>query len=309
MTLKSTLKKRPVIYEIVPPGKDTYRFKTELRGIEQVLQESRVSAINVPELMARREKGGRVTYSPRTIPPEEYALMIKDYKEPIVNMIAPRLAKEDFLTRARRILEDYKIRNLVLVGKEKHEDVLPGPGVVEACELLGAGKVDDVALGGVCIFHRESPATPEYGASSRLTEARRIWVKARAGCEFVTSQISFDPAPALSFLSAYRTLCDETGDDPVTIFISIATIPSARILALFETLDVVLPPGARTRVLNSGNPGEESLKVAAGVLEEIISESERRGYEIPLGLQIEQVGVNSGDLSLELLDRVYPTFS
>ena len=308
MTLKSSLKNRPVIYEIVPPGRDTSRFSTELRGIEPVLQEGRISAINIPELMARREEGGRDRYTPRTIPPEEYAIMIKDYKEPIVNVIVPRLAKEDFLARARKVLNEYDIRNLVLVGKEKHEDVLPGPSVVEALELLGKENSGDVALGGICIFHRESPGTGEYGAYSRLTEPRRTWAKAKAGCEFVTSQISFDSAPALGFLSAYRRLCDETGADPLTVFVSITTVPSASILSLVEGLDVTLPPEAKKRMIHGGDMGGESLKVAAEVFEQIVSDSERHHYDIPLGLQIEQVGVNSGELSLELLDRVYPSF-
>ena len=304
MSLKKSLTSRPVIYEIVPPRRDVSRFNTELSGVEAVLHDGRIDAINIPELMTRRKAGSQVVYSPTTIPPEEYALMIKDYKEPIVNVIAPRLERGELLSRARRILHDFGIRNLVIVGKERHEDVLPGPGVVDALGLVGAEKTDGTTLGGICIFDRET-ASPDGYADPHLTEAKRVWAKAKAGCDFVTSQITFDQEPALRFLSSYGELCRRTGADPLTVFVSLTTIPTASILSLVEGLDVVIPTKVRKRLAGSGSMGAESLRVAAEVFQGVLSESERLGNEIPLGLQIEQVGVNSGDLSLELLDQVY----
>ncbi len=307
MSLKSSLKSRPIIYEIVPPRRDSSRFNTELRGVEQVLEDRRIDAINIPELMARRKTGGQVHYSPTTIPPEEYALMIKEYKEPIVNLIAPRLAKHQLLERVRKIVEAYGVRNLVLVGKEKHGDVLPGPSVTEALGSVASQSPKEVALGGICIFNRDSSTAADYGVTTpRLSEARRIWAKAEAGCDFVTSQINFDSGPALWFLSAYRKICDETGSEPITVFVSLTTVPTPSILSLVEGLDVVVPPRVKKRILNGKEMGAESIEVAAEVFQEIASESERRGDEIPLGLQVEQVGVNNDELSLELLDRVYP---
>lgn len=307
MTLKNSLKNRPVLYEIVPPRRDTSRFNTELRGVQSVMEDRRIDAINIPELMTRRKVKAGVHYSPTTIPPEEYALMIKEYKEPVVNFIVPRLTRDEFVSRARKAVEGYGIRNLVLVGKERQEDKLPGVSVVDAFGLLKGWKPDGLAVGGICIFDRESSATRDYGSGSRLTEAKRIWTKARAGCDFVTSQITYDPVPALDFLAAYRRLCEENDTDPITVFVSLTTIPSANILSLIEGLDVALPPKVKKRIVNSHNMGKESLKAAAEIFEEIISESERRGDGIPLGLQVEQVGVNSGELSMELLDRVFPT--
>ena len=307
MSLKTSLKGGPVIYEIVPPRRDTSRFHTELRGVEEVLQDKRIDAVNIPELMTRRKRGNRVHYSPTTIPPEESALMIKDYKEPIVNFIAPRLAKDELLARVKRTF-GYGVRNLVLVGKERHEDVLPGPTVLESLAMVREKGPPEAALGGICIFARRSSAPGDYGGlGPRLTEARRVWAKARAGCDFVTSQINFDPGPALSFISAYREICDDTGREPLTVFISLTTVPTPSILSLLEGLDVVIPPVVRKRLVNSANMGDESVKVATDIFREIVSTSERSGDGVPLGLQIEQVGVNSGELSLDLLDRAYPT--
>ncbi len=307
MSLKTSLKDGPLIYEIVPPRRDTSRFNTELRGVENVLTDRRIDAINIPELMTRRKDGDGVRYSPTTIPPEEYALLIRDHKEPIVDIIAPRLGREQLLARTRKILGDYGIRNLVIVGKERHEDPLSGPSVLEALSLINAERAEDLALGGICIFGREVAASADYGVHSRLTEARRVWAKAGAGCDFVTSQICFDAEPALRFLAAYGRLCEKTGAEPLTVFVSLATVPSASIMALIESLDVAIPPKVKKRILSADRMGQESLKVAGEIFQRIVSESERRRDGVPLGLQVEQVGINSGELSLELLDGVYRT--
>ncbi|MDE1853387.1 MAG: hypothetical protein KGI38_06530 [Thaumarchaeota archaeon] len=307
MTLKAALNSRPVIYEIVPPRRDTSRFSTELRGVEDVLQDDRIAAINIPELINRREERG-VVYSPATIPPEEYAMMIKDYKESIVNLIAPRLEREAFLLRARKVLHEYKIPNLVLVGRERRGDILPGPEVTEGLKLLAAEKGKSTTLGGICIFSRESSGVADGGTKvKKLPEQRRVWSKAEAGCDFVTSQIIFDPNPALNFLRAYGKLCEETGRDPLTVFISLTTIPSTSILSLLDSLDVVVPETVRKRLSTSSDMGRESLRIAEEIFHQVVSEAEKDAIRVPLGLQIEQVGVNSGELSLELLDATYPT--
>ena len=307
MSLRALLKKRPIIYEIVPPRRDTSRYHTELKGVEEVLNDSRIAAINVPELINRRETRGRAVYSPSTIPPEQNALMIKDYKESIVNIVTPRLEKEEFLARARRILHDYQIPNVVLVGKERHEDVLPGPGVLEALRLLDRVRGDSAAVGGICIFNRQSETAPDYGeGKTSLSEDKRVWFKAEAGCDFVTSQITFDPSPVLQFLTSYHGLCERSGKKPLTVFISLATIPTLGILSLLERLDVVIPPRVRTRLVHGADMAKRSVEIGREVFQEIVSAVERRRLEVPLGLQIEQVGVHSDRLSLELLDEVAP---
>lgn len=303
MSLKKSLGSRPLIYEIVPPKRDTSRFNTELQGIETVLHDSRIDAINIPELVTRRKAGGQVQYSPTTIPPEEYALMVREYKDPIVNIISPRLPKDELLARTRRILRDFGIRNVVIVGKEKHEDILPGPSVLDAIGLVRAEYAEGVVLGGICIFDREAAGANHRGA--RLTEAERVWSKARAGCEFVTSQLVFDPAPALDFLTSYSQLCQDRGTNPLTVFVSLASIPTPSILSLVEGLDVLIPPKVKRRMVSSGTMGVESLKVAVEVLGTILSGSEERRLRVPLGVQVEQIGVNSAEQSLELLDHVH----
>jgi len=270
-----------------------------------VLHDSRIAAINVPELVNMKRERKQTHYSPATIPPEEYAMMIKDHKESIVNIIAPRLAKDEFLRRARKILNDYKIPNLILVGKERHDDVLPGPSVVEALRMLRHER-HDVALGGICIFNRRSSSSVEYPGHGEVNEPERVLAKASAGCDFVTSQITFEAGPAIDFLRAYQDLCEKSNASPLTVFISVATIPTPSILALVEKLDVVVPGRTKSRLRGDNKMGEESLKIATEVVHEIISRAESNGIEVPLGLQVEQIGVYNDKLSLRLLDNLYP---
>ena len=310
LTLKSLLHKRPVIYEIVPPRRDASRFNTELRGVEGVFDDSRIAAINVPELINRRSESGKVLYSPATIPPEEYALMIMEYKEPMVNVIAPRLTKEEFLGRTSRIMNDYHIPNLVVVGKESQDDFLPGPSVIDGLRLLDPLRGPDVALGGICIFDRESKEIHDYGEGvGKLEEHERVWSKGRSGCDFVTSQVAFSSEPAVRFLSRYQEFCGQKKAKPLTVFISLATVPTPSILSLLESLDVQIPSQTKKDLLSSGNMARESVKVATEVFMEIITKVDLLGIDVPLGLQIEQIGVNNDRLSLELLDAVYPQYS
>ena len=305
MSFKSSLRSRPIIYEIVPPRRDTSRFNTELLGVEEVLNDPRISAINVPELINRRDEKGRVNYSPATIPPEEYALMIREHKESIVNLVVPRLPREEFLIRARRVLHEYGIPNLVLVGRERHDDALPGLEVLEALRILRSESDDHTALGGICIFGRRTHSYGERGRGSYLDEPIRVLAKSSAGCNFVTSQITFDPNLALDFLKSYQNLCEKTHKRPLTVFVSLTTVPSSSILSLIEGLDVALPPRVRSRLLGSGDMARESLRISVETFRKIIEGVEKSANRIPLGLQIEQIGVNNGDLSLDLLDSLH----
>ena len=306
LKLKAVLGSRPVIYEIVPPRKDTSRFETDLRGVEEVLHDQRIDAVNIPELINRRETRIGVTYSPVTILAEEYALLIQKYKEPIVNMIAPRMGREEFDQRVQRVTGEYGIDNLVIVGKERHDDGLPGPTVSEALEVVREHRREGTTVGGVCIFERNGKVDSSYQTKSpKLDEPERVWIKASLGCDFVTSQINFEPGPAIRFLSTYDKLCRKTGVKPLTVFISLTTVPSTRIMSLLEGLDVRIAPSTKKNIEQSVDMGRESLKVAAEALRRIVTEVEKNDVEVPIGLHVEQVGVNNSELSMELLEATY----
>jgi len=71
MTLRDILSSKPVIYEVAPPklGSSKSEIAKRIELLEGVLHDKRIDAINIPELMERRETNGQVTYVPTTIPP------------------------------------------------------------------------------------------------------------------------------------------------------------------------------------------------------------------------------------------------
>jgi 5,10-methylenetetrahydrofolate reductase len=306
LTLKEALRDRPVLYEVVPPRREPSKFETELKGLDGVLADRRVSAINIPELFERLEQGGRVTYAPATIPPEEYAKIIGKHKETVVNVVAPRLTKQELLSRIRRMSESFGVRNTVVVGKERREDALPGPNVTEAIELIRGASSGIETIGGICIFERNSKLDSDYSPSEKVDEYQRALAKTQKCCDFLTSQITYDSEPASNFITSYQAACEKAEVQPATVFVRLSTIQSEGIMELMDKLDVRIPLVKRKRILQGNNPGRASVEVAAEVFGEVIDCLEKSGAKIPIGLQVEQVGVNSADLTLELLDRAYP---
>jgi hypothetical protein len=64
------------------------------------LRDKRIYAINIPELVERTVDGGKISYKDYAMKPDDYARLLKRYTtELIINVIAPRLRKEDFLER------------------------------------------------------------------------------------------------------------------------------------------------------------------------------------------------------------------
>ena len=56
---------------------------------------------------------------------------------------------------------------------------------------------------------------------------------------------------------------------------------------------------------SGGNMGKKSVRIATDVFDRLVTEIEGRGIHVPIGLQIEQVGVKNDELSLSLLDEVH----
>ena len=309
------MSEKPVIYEIVPPklGSSESEIERRIELLERVLRDSRINAINIPELKEKRETNGQASYVPTTIPPEEYAELIGGSKEKIVNIVSPHLTQEEFTQRVCN-LKNYGIKNLVVVGKARKSDLLHGPSVLEALDLVSAmnqghaGEKTDILLGGICIFHRNRKTDHEYEAGSiELNEHERTAIKARHGCRFVTSQIIFDAKVPLEFLAKYAAHCEQGREKPVTIFISLSTVKSLGILSLLtDVLEVQMPDQIKKKLQREPDKmGKLSVEISTEIFARIIEWIKSNRIDIPIGLHIEQVGTNSDDVSLELLDRTY----
>ncbi|HLC59709.1 MAG TPA: hypothetical protein VJH34_04255 [archaeon] len=314
MSLEKKLYNHPILYEVVPPKLDLSLsdFRNKLNLLKSVLDECKIDAFNVPEIIDRREIGGRVLYEQSRLAPEEYASLIAlQDREVIVNIVAPRLPKDIFIRRVENIVNS-GIYNIVVVGKEKNIDNFPGPNVVEALDIISSmnKSSEKIVPGGITMFQRNYKENHGYAVNGSLNEYQRIAIKAKHGCRFVTSQIIFDSKDASDFFSKYKDYHIATSEDPITVFISLSTIASEKVLDLMGYLGVYISDDFRKELkANYSKMGELSVEHSVKVLGEIIDSMREKGSHkyIPIGLQIEQVGSNgkSTDLSLELLDRTY----
>ncbi|HMF33150.1 MAG TPA: hypothetical protein VKK79_17120 [Candidatus Lokiarchaeia archaeon] len=313
--LVNKLRDRPIIYEVVPPRLDISpeSCNSTLKMLQTVLDEPRIDAFNVPEIIERKEFEGTVTYNQLRVNAEDYASLIQSKdKEAIVNVIAPRMQRENFSERVSNIL-DNGIHNVVIVGKEKSVDVLPGPNVIEALDIIsGLNKTHDVKIvpGGITMFQRNQKESHGYPIKGTLDEYQRVALKADHGCKFVTSQIIFDSAEAIDFLARYGDYVLASRENPVTVFISLSTIASEKVMDLMDFLGVYLPTGFRKELKsNFERMGIISVEHSIQVLGEVMDGIKDNGASsrIPIGLHVEQVGssTKSMDLSLSLLDRTY----
>lgn len=275
-----------------------------------VLSDRRIDAINIPDLIERSVNRGKVNYNDYAMKPEQYADLLKRYgKEIIINAISPRMHKEEFVDR---ILTAYEngIKNYIVVGKERSTDVLPGYSVPDAIKRLSRelNGFDDTSIGGICIFHREHRGAAEYNPHRKyLDEYERVSIKARNGCKFVTSQIVYDAPTAIRFLERYNTYCGSKNEKPLTVLISLAPISSPTLLnLLIEKLDVYIPKNAVKDLLKDPDRiGEKSIEISKSILYKIVSYVRENGINVPLGLQIEQIGLKNYGLALKLLDKTY----
>ncbi len=314
MSLADILRKKPVIYEVVPPriSQQNRAEESKLKGLEGVLADKRISAVNIPELIAREENEGNINYRSLNVAPEEYAKSLSHTgKEIIVNIISPRMQKDDFMHRVDTAFAGYGIKNLIVVGKERGTDKMPGYNVLEAMSSISSAyNGNGPLLGGICIFDRATSANRDYTTSKgRMREYERIAQKARNGCRFVTSQIVYDAGPVKNFLSEYNDYCEKTGDEPITVFISMAPISSENMLCLMrDRLDVHIPVKTQKRLLASEDIGAESIDTSKMILRDIMDYHKQEGIRVPLGLQIEQIGINNAYLAKQLLDSTYGIF-
>lgn len=284
--LEEKLLDKPVLYEVVPP-KPSENLEDFVNALEPVSRDSRLDAINLPELSNRQ-------------PPERLAQALDTRKELVVNIIAP--SRPAFNAHAHA-LSKMGIRNLIVVGGEHSQVNYPGPNVLQALKNLEG----DFLLGAVTIFSRKPKNDPNYPVKL-VSEADRVFYKNINGAKFFTSQILLDAEIAKEFLMDYAQYQDRLGTYlHATIFLSFMSLAStAQYRFITETLEVY--PGAGKALQSVANIKRGSIRYAEKMLNEIVDFVDYHELHIPLGLQVEQIGKNNVESTLELLDRLLPIF-
>lgn len=146
-----------------------------------------LDAVNIPEIHeepSRSSKGERrQPFAPR-MAPRDLARVIQDQLglECMINhVVVHHESPQALCDWAQQTWEAYGVKQFVLVGGGRHDRVYPGPGVPQANRLLREhADIPGLRIGNICIPSREG-------------EAGRMAEKVRAGADFFTTQILYEP--------------------------------------------------------------------------------------------------------------------
>ena len=167
-----------VFFEIVPPamGKPEAEDST-LKEVEKVRH--LVDAINIPEIHDEARGSERTAQFVARLEPRLLGARLQ--RELATEVVINRVTVHDADPRPwfEETCEAFGIQHIVLVGGESAEIRYPGPGPLQAAEVVRSARLP-LTLGGITI-------------PSRPNEADRIRSKHAAGMSFFTSQILFDP--------------------------------------------------------------------------------------------------------------------
>jgi 5,10-methylenetetrahydrofolate reductase len=292
-----------VLFEIVCPKKNVSRekFNSLVDLAARLCSSGQVEAINLPEIRGEERLGGKSGKLADKIEARRFAKAVNrrlgHRHQTVVCRSVPHLPPERQKRWLLRTYREFGVRNLVIVGGERHPDDYPGWSVTEAAEYVTNSLEHASApyfCGGICIPHRRFPGT-DWDEPSRLIQ------KGQAGLEFFITQIIFDAAPVCRLLLDYQRLCRQKGHRPKMIFLSFNPVSSPRDLAFLEKLGVKFSPISKKLLARDHRRAEASLEVTNQLLQDILSFKHRHHLSVPLGLNIGYVSGHNLSLSQKLI--------
>lgn len=294
MAFADRLRRFPILLEVVPPHRRSSE-KAVAHLVQRVQEAVRslphLDALNLPEVLDENH-AGRPFY--RNLDPRLFAKKLDRGLpiEPVVNKVVVHVGGEAaFEAWARESLDGYGLRSFVLAGGTSSRIPYPGPDVETANRILrrvAAGR-RDVACGNITI--------PE-----RPGEVDRLLRKTRAGAEFFTSQVLFEPEPIGSVLRGYGDACAAEGLEPATVLLSFAPVSDYEDVEFLAWLGATITPETEEALLDrrGREPGEASLEVARSIWTRIRDGNASARHPVPLGVNVEEISVHNFDLAVRM---------
>jgi 5,10-methylenetetrahydrofolate reductase len=297
--------KRPVVaYEILPPREKDGTLNSYAEKISSLLSQTHIDAINIPEVHDEDERGIRPVKNLERAEAREFGKLLQDNVgiEVIVNRVTVHQDLDYQKNWIKETFYDYDIENLILVGGEKNDTKYIGPSVNETSEYitrdLNTGKFD-VFCGGITI-------------PSRKMESERLLRKGSNGIEFFTSQVLYDSTKTKKMLKYYHEICKKNNVLPRRILLSFAPVSSEDNINFLKWLGVEIPQGTEKRLKKDNDKmSNESLKIASEILNDILSNNEKLGITVPIGLNVEHImsyNFQSSINMLQELSKIYRKF-
>ncbi|HKZ47363.1 MAG TPA: hypothetical protein VJ397_01105 [Thermoplasmata archaeon] len=288
------LRSFPIVLEVVPPHRRVTERALTLfvdRVRSAVRSVPHLDALNLPEILDENHLG-KPFY--RNMDPRRCSqiLSLGHPVETIVNKVVVHLKEEEALERwLAESMGDYHLSNFVLVGGNSGRFDYGGPSVTEANRMLqkAAGARRDVACGNITIFERPS-------------EVARLLEKTRAGAQFFTSQVIFEPEPATTVLLEYGEACAAEGLGPATVLLSFAPVADYEDVEFLAWLGANITAETEDRLLVNGETGAASLEVARRTWAQVRDAVARS--RVPLGVNVEEISHHNFDLAVKMAAEV-----
>ncbi|HEY4704612.1 MAG TPA: hypothetical protein VII27_02600 [Thermoplasmata archaeon] len=295
MAFVDRLPRFPILLEVVPPHRRA--SDKAVANLVQRIQDAvrtlpHVDALNLPEVLDENHVG-RPFY--RNLDPRLFAKMLNDGfpVEPVVNKVVVHMGDaRAFEAWARESLDRYGLRSFVLAGGTSSRTPYPGPDVEAANRILRSAAKGrrDVACGNITIAERPG-------------EVERLLRKTRAGAQFFTSQVLFEPEPIRSVLREYGDACAADGLEPATVLLSFAPVSDYEDVEFLAWLGATITSETEDALLDHKGlePGEASFEVARSIWTRIRDGNASARHPVPLGVNIEEISVHNFDLAVRMV--------
>ena len=295
MAFVDRLPRFPILLEVVPPHRRASEkaVATLVQRIQDAVRTlPHVDALNLPEVLDENHVG-RPFY--RNLDPRLFAKMLNDGfpVEPVVNKVVVHMGDaRAFEAWARESLDRYGLRSFVLAGGTSSRTPYPGPDVEAANRILRSAAKGrrDVACGNITIAERPG-------------EVERLLRKTRAGAQFFTSQVLFEPEPIRSVLREYGDACAADGLEPATVLLSFAPVSDYEDVEFLAWLGATITSETEDALLDhkGREPGEASFEVARSIWTRIRDGNASARHPVPLGVNIEEISVHNFDLAVRMV--------
>ncbi|NIN69784.1 MAG: hypothetical protein GTO63_34910 [Anaerolineae bacterium] len=294
MSLRDRFDKRPVLLEVIPPGRrasEAYIKRYIEKYLTKALDFMEFDAINIPEIVDENFRGEPFY---RNVEPRDFASMGRTAcgdREVVVSKIVVhcRGGRPELEDWATATLQGYGIQNVVAVGAYLPDFDYPGPGVLEANEVL---KAAGLTCGNVMIPEREG-------------EAQKMLGKTLGGAEFFTTQAVFSSGLFVEVLEGYYALCVEAGISPAAVFASFTPVSEKYDIEFLRWLGVSIDAVTEGRLLAGGKEdlARASIEMALENWRKLQSAASRHKGAV-LGLNVEYIHRHNFEPTLDMAKRL-----
>lgn len=289
-----------ILYELIPPASDTDVEATTAYAkcaVELMLNPAvRVDAFNIPEIRAEEREGQRTHEFFSKVAPREFGRELNSFIHGDIEIVVnhspvydPENIQVEWLNEC---IKQYNQTNLILVGGESHKIEYPGPSIEKMLELIHLNYPDTFFCGGITI-------------PTRRDEPERMLKKIRAGIDYFTSQIIYEPFQSQLLLKDYQEACEKEGIAPKRVFFSFAPVTCKKDIDFMRWLDVKMPDEVEKDLMSADiGAGWRSIKIMCDTLTEILTFHDKHNLNVPIGINIEHVTHRNFEITKDVIEKL-----